>query len=597
MALTTDPPAPARPPHLVERKRVLILDADGRAGLACVQSLGPPGHEVHVAVRARGSLTESSRWCHAVYLQPPFVPTSGAIDWLTDLDRRFDFTLVIATTEASLRWMRTFPQDHQLRRKAVLPSDRSIDEALNKELTLARVTQLGIAVAPSRLLEKGAAPQLPRDGYPLVLKPIISKVLIGNELISLSVAIARDARERDAFLAATLPFTAVQEQAWVPGRGVGVEMLFDHGRLVWSFIHERLHEWPLTGGASTLRRSAENDPALVEQSRRLLEALEWNGVAMVEWRKSNEDVYHFIEINPRLWGSLPLTIAAGIDIPRGLLSLAENQPLPLAPKWRVGISARNLTADLHWCFANARADHTDPLLLTEPVLKSLLGWLRPMSGGEVWDGWSLSDPKVAWAELYAVIHHMAARPVHRMREIRTQRRLKRNHVQLLRQLRAELRPMKKILFLCYGNICRSPFAAQLAQSRLPEVHIESAGFHLVTGRRSPSHMVEISRTFDIDLNDCVSKQVTRELAEAADLILLMDLKNLANLERLMPAAMARTTLLGFFDGDAAIEIDDPYALSPTATTAVLERIVRAIEALAAWVDETNFNTSAAGLTS
>ena len=279
------------------RKRILILDADGQAGLAAVQSLGRAGHEIHVGVRARAALTESSRWCHFVYQQPHFVPINAATVWLEELNDRFNFALVIPTTEAALRWMRALPEDHELRRKAVLPSNSSLDSALDKDITHANAIALGIPVASSRLLVSGT-PMSDASTYPVVLKPVVSKVLVGKELISMSVAIARSAQERESFLAAHLPFTNVQEQAWVPGRGVGVEMLFDRGRLLWSFMHERLHEWPLTGGASTLRRAAEHDTLLIEQSRQLLEWLAWHGVAMVEWRKAVDGGYHLIEINP-----------------------------------------------------------------------------------------------------------------------------------------------------------------------------------------------------------------------------------------------------------------------------------------------------------
>jgi peptidoglycan/xylan/chitin deacetylase (PgdA/CDA1 family) len=97
---------------------ILVLDADGRVGLACVQSLGALGHRMHTGVRRLGSATERSRWCHRVHAQPPAEPVQAGVEWLTELDRRFGFTLVFATTEASLRWLRAMPEDHPVRIKA-----------------------------------------------------------------------------------------------------------------------------------------------------------------------------------------------------------------------------------------------------------------------------------------------------------------------------------------------------------------------------------------------------------------------------------------------------------------------------------------------
>jgi hypothetical protein len=130
------------------RDSVLVLDADGRAGLACVQSLGAAGVEVHAGVRARGSATERSRHCHHLHREPPAEPLEGGVRWLLELDRRHEFALVVPTTEASLRWLRQLPQHHPLRTRALLASDAAIDTALDKERTRA----LARAASASRCL-------------------------------------------------------------------------------------------------------------------------------------------------------------------------------------------------------------------------------------------------------------------------------------------------------------------------------------------------------------------------------------------------------------------------------------------------------------
>src|SRR3982750_144392 len=121
---------------------ILVLDADGRAGVACVQSLGRLGHRVHVGVRRRGSTTEHSRWCHEVHPQPAAEPVEPAVRWLLDLDERHGFALVLATTEASLRWLQALAEDHPLRRKAVLPSNAALESALHKATTHAIAREL-----------------------------------------------------------------------------------------------------------------------------------------------------------------------------------------------------------------------------------------------------------------------------------------------------------------------------------------------------------------------------------------------------------------------------------------------------------------------
>jgi protein-tyrosine-phosphatase/predicted ATP-grasp superfamily ATP-dependent carboligase len=570
-----------------ESSRVLILDADSKAGLVCAQSLGSAGCQVHVAVRKRGSLTETSRWGGRALQQPPYAPVEEAVSWLESLDRSVGFTLIVAATEASLRWVRTLPEDHALRTKAVVPSNASLDATLDKQATSRIARELGLHLPESRLLSS-AGPVPPAGRFPLVIKPVASKLLIGRQLVSLSVAVVRDPQERSAALAALLPFTDVLEQAWIPGRGVGVEMLYDRGRMAMQFMHQRMHEWPLTGGASTLRRAAEPDAALLDASRRLLDALRWHGAGMVEWRMSAQGRPYLMEINPRLWGSLPLTIAAGVDVPRGLLAIAQGREPPLVRAWRVGTTARDLFDDLRWFSSNLAADRRDPMLLTEPVGVAIRGWTRVLSGREVWDGWRLDDPGVAASNLSAVALKPLAAAGRNLWKRWSLLAVRRRHRRLLEGIaRGAGRPLRRLLFLCHGNICRSPFAAQAARLRMPGLAIECAGFFPREGRATPAHIVTLGREFGVDLSAWSSRRASAEEVEAADLILAMDRRNLAALREAFPRAVARSTLLGLFEPQGPAEIADPYSLGPLAAQAVLRQALAAVEGLAGFVSRAN----------
>ncbi|MFL6630002.1 MAG: ATP-grasp domain-containing protein [Burkholderiaceae bacterium] len=567
---------------------VLLLDADSRVGTACLQSLGPAGHRVHVAVRRLGAPAERSRWCHRVHVQPAAEPVDAGVDWLVELDARFGFALVVPTTEASLRWLRALPEDHPVRRKAVLPSNDALDAALDKSRTAAIARALGLPVPATREMAQCARDvPLPDDvrrppvRWPVVLKPVRSKVVRGGKLASLAVAVVHDEEARALTLGAWLPDTPVQEQAWVPGRGVGVEVLYEHGRMAWHFVHERLHEWPLTGGASTLRRAAGPEPELVEMTRRLLDRLQWHGVAMVEWRRDAGGVVHLMEINPRLWGSLPLTIAAGVPIPLGLLSLATGEALAPARGWRVGVTARNLSNDIQWFIDNLRADRRDPMLLTSSPWRAALGWLRVLTGRETWDGWSWRDSAIAREELSHLVHKRFAGIAERVARRAAQSRARKHHALLGRDAGALARPVGSVLFLCLGNLCRSPFAEVAAAQRLGGMRIGSAGFLSHDGRPSPPHVVQTARSLGVDLSRARAHRVTPAQVAQADLIVCMDLSHLERMAREFPQAMGKTTLLGLFRPGGAMEMRDPYDLSPAATRDVFVEMLAAIDALAA----------------
>jgi protein-tyrosine-phosphatase/predicted ATP-grasp superfamily ATP-dependent carboligase len=557
---------------------VLVLDADAPAGLACVQSLGRAGATVDAAMRSPGSPTEYSRWTSRRYAQPPFEPIDAALIWLRELDAAHSYDLVIPSTEGSLRWLHALAESDPLRRRAQLPGNAALDIALDKVRTTEAAGRLGIPVPPSQRIPAGASVPAPL-GFPAVLKPARSKVVVGQRLQSMSVELVHNSNERDAILTAWLAFTDVQEQQWVPGHGFGVEMLFDQGRMVWSFVHERLHELPLTGGASTLRRAAAPDDRLITWSRRLLEHLQWHGVAMIEWRMVHGQDPWLMEINPRFWGSLPLTIAAGRDAPCDLLRMALGETLEDPGPYRVGVVARNPEADLRWFVDNLRAARNDPMLLTEPIARAAVGWMRGLLGREAWDGWAWDDRRLlahkAWrllAVLPSGVLRIAGRPVARWRRLH-------HHRAVMRRIESAPRGPQNILILCYGNICRSPFAELALRRRAPKLEISSAGFHPVPGRTSPAHVTHAARDFGVALDGWSSCTLENRQIDAADLVLVMDGSHMERLAREFPGALRKSTQLGFFDPDGG-DIEDPYEMDPTATHRVLQRLDRAIEALA-----------------
>jgi hypothetical protein len=123
------------------------------------------------------------------------------------------------------------------------------------------------------------------------------------------------------------PYAAIHEfplvQEYCPGQGIGQMFLVRDGEITLQFQHQRIHEWPPEGGVSTLCKSLPKNAhqACLERSAALLQALRWNGVAMVEYRYDcDTDTYYFMEINGRFWGSLPLAIAAGVPFAAALVN-------------------------------------------------------------------------------------------------------------------------------------------------------------------------------------------------------------------------------------------------------------------------------------
>lgn len=120
----------------------------------------------------------------------------------------------------------------------------------------------------------------------------------------------------------------------------------------------------------------------------------------------------------------------------------------------------------------------------------------------------------------------------------------------------------RVLFLCLGNVCRSPMAERYlreaaARRGLGEFTAESAGFIEEENRPSPRAAVEAADDYGVDLGAHRSKLVTGPVLDRNDLVFLMDAYNYALLDGWFDEATEAAYFLGAFGADG-YEITDPY---------------------------------------
>ena len=545
---------------------MLVLDSTSAAGVETVQSLGSRGCTIHAVRLSQERTRRASRFVSREF----DLGHLGTCDvgYLLDLCRAETYDLIVPATETSLTTLLSSDVPDDIYERAVLPTRQRVITALDKQAVWALAKTLGVRVPQSTLL---SSTSLAPDRYPVVLKPTYSKKIAHGVVHDHYVTIVRNATEWTKAMTATYKDVTVQQQQYIPGFGVGVEMLFDHGTIRWTFVHKRIHELPLTGGGSSYRVSLDLQEDLIERATSLLSALEWHGVAMVEFKIAPWGDTFLMEVNPRLWGSLALAVDCGVDFPFGLFCVAIGKPLPPQPAYRVGYFTRNVVRDIEWFKANLRADHSDPLLRTRPVIPVLCEWLRPCIGRESWDFFCWRDLGVIITEVAVAVRHNLLKSITSCRSFILRKYLK--YIQqpmVTRRLRRQ--PNVNVLFLCYGNICRSPLAAALAEKRFPSASVQSAGFHSEQGRQSPDFVIDAAVKFGINLADHRSRRVNEKMIDAAEIIFVMDLRNRDLLKKEFPKALEKTLLLGLMLETKQLEIQDPFDKSPTmgATAAELD---------------------------
>lgn len=121
---------------------------------------------------------------------------------------------------------------------------------------------------------------------------------------------------------------------------------------------------------------------------------------------------------------------------------------------------------------------------------------------------------------------------------------------------------KSVVFVCLGNICRSPLAEAIAKKKSQELHldltIDSAGtgsWHV--GEPPCDDSIKVAKLNNIDISNYRARQVTHQDFADFDLVVVMDSKNLSDLNA---RGLKGALKIGDFGLDSA-DIPDPYFFS------------------------------------
>jgi protein-tyrosine phosphatase len=140
-------------------------------------------------------------------------------------------------------------------------------------------------------------------------------------------------------------------------------------------------------------------------------------------------------------------------------------------------------------------------------------------------------------------------------------------------------PLRHLLVLCHGNICRSPFAAALLAARLPALEVRSAGLRAGTGNPADPTAVRCAARLGVSLSRHRSASVSDEALAWADLILVMQGSHVAELARGWPQLCPRVRLLGDFLSAPPHLLSDPWGHPEEVFDAVFARVAGAVENL------------------
>jgi predicted ATP-grasp superfamily ATP-dependent carboligase len=337
-----------------DRPWVLVTDSgDGqaRSSLAAVRALAPAGYRPAVAASGSYSLAAASRFC----LRRVEVPPAGSPDYADAIHRELrspPHLTVLAASDAALLAL-------QLPGEQLVDKSRLAERALSVGLPIPATQVFG---SSRDLLEHAGALD-----FPVVVKP----------------SIRRSAEYLRTFRADSpnMPTPVAEWDGPLIVQPLVREAVHAVSGVVWrrrlvAACHQRyLRTWPMDCGPSSAAVTTRPD---VELEQRLLALLdEYEGIFQAQFAGP-----YLLEVNPRVYGSLPLSVAAGANLVGVYCDLLRNRAVQEV-RARPGVFYRWIEGDLRSLASAVRKGHMG--------LVDALGHLRPRPGA-AHSTESLADP-------------------------------------------------------------------------------------------------------------------------------------------------------------------------------------------------------------
>jgi predicted ATP-grasp superfamily ATP-dependent carboligase len=324
--------------------RVLITDGEQRAVLAAVRGLASAGYDVTVTAATRPAAAQWSRAC-ARRLYAPSASDGGSalVEAVREELQRERYVAVVPGSDAALRAFSRYRDQLEPLTQLGLPSAAATERACDKLLLLQEAARHGLAGPAGAICASSSelAACGEEVGYPLMLKPASSVRTDGAWRQQQSVIVRSPEELAPASATLAAPWTLQRFHEGAPV--VSVAGVIDDGELLGTAVARYERTWPPTAGSASASITIVPPDGLVERSRDLLHALGWRGIFELEFLELAPGRHAAIDLNPRVYGSLALAIAAGVNLPGIWVALLQGDrraPLVTRPgvryRWEEG---------------------------------------------------------------------------------------------------------------------------------------------------------------------------------------------------------------------------------------------------------------------
>ena len=327
-----------------EPTRVLFAGNDMYAVLAAVRALRAAGYAPWLAVNQAGTYAGRSR---------TIVGTVSVPDPASD---REEFVRACAAAAEALSVSAVLPSEetHLLALAGRegdfpgiafgVPSRESVELATNKGL-LPELAAAAMVRTPPTMFVRGDSTTVGSYGFPAVVKPLRTWIPRPDGTMSYHSVCYVTTEQAAEEAIKNLPSGEGLVQLYISGKNVSVSGVSWEGEPVCTLHHisERIH--PATSGVTAYAETIPPNPELDRGVSQLLRAIRWSGPFEMEFRRSLSGEHFLIDLNPRIYGSLALSVAAGLNLPAIWMDLLLGRE-PSVDSYRLGTRFRQEEKDV-----------------------------------------------------------------------------------------------------------------------------------------------------------------------------------------------------------------------------------------------------------
>lgn len=337
-------------------RTALLLDGRAISTLAAARQLDSVGFSVHVAEEFRGNLTACSSASVASHTYPSPEERSEAFsERVRELAADIQPEILIPARDETTRLVASLSDQLAHSTRTLLDSPGQIEQFQDKAKTAELARAAGVPIPKTYdPTEIDIADIRDRAEFPVVIKPTKASGARGIRRVEDSTALVETYREATAEGEPVI----IQEFVDHSGGHYSIGTVFgSEGRPRALHVYEELLQYPDSGGPAIRARSHPAEPWVYDMLA-LLESVGWTGPAHIDvLYDPADDTYKLLEVNPRLWSSLALTIASGVDVPTVITETATGD----GPE---GPTAYNTGRSYRW-------------LLPNEILWAVDGWNTP----------------------------------------------------------------------------------------------------------------------------------------------------------------------------------------------------------------------------